>query len=265
MKYMHFKASCSYAALAEMVEAHGIHTEDDQIALEMKLPWLFAKEDGAYVAGPMLQGAKWFNLWLIPRGYIMSEVSLDRESLCPYLRTHRPAMVGIQTPHGKHAVVFKKFDGNYHFFNPTHEGSGEPTELIFCEGDLLSKVNQTTVVGELHATKTPPQDIARYLIESISTIRENYAEIEAFASKTHRPEAYLPMMNKLFRPLLLDSITMLELVHESELAQAFSAIQKDFMAFMRGPRTGAMEKQVPLKEFYRLTEKYVQLIERQLS
>ena len=73
MKYMHFKASCSYTALAAMMEYYGTDTEDYRIALEMKLPWLFAGEDGAFISGPMLQGAKWFDLWLAPRGYRMEE------------------------------------------------------------------------------------------------------------------------------------------------------------------------------------------------
>lgn len=265
MKYMHFKASCAYTALAEMAEANGIHTEDNQIALEMKLPWLFAKEDGGYVSGPMLQGARWFNLWLIPRGYRMTEASLDRESLGPYLQAHCPSMLGIQTPYGKHAVVYKEYDGNYHFFNPTHKGSGESTELIFCEGDLLSMVDETTVVGELHVTEPSSQDIAPLLTASISVIHENCAEIEAFASIIHHPDTYWPMMNKLFRPLLLDGITMLEFAGEAELARAFSSIQQDFLAFMRGPRTEEMEKRLPLKELHRRAEEYVRLIERQLQ
>ena len=58
-----------------------------------------------------------------------------------YLRTHKPAMLGIQTPYGKHAVVFTKYDGTYHFINPTHENSGESTELLFSEEELLSLVD----------------------------------------------------------------------------------------------------------------------------
>ncbi|MBQ8161544.1 MAG: hypothetical protein IJ083_12480 [Clostridia bacterium] len=62
MKFMHFKASCSCAALAAIMEFHGMDTEDYKIALEIKLPYLFSKENGTYISGPMLQGAKWFNL-----------------------------------------------------------------------------------------------------------------------------------------------------------------------------------------------------------
>ena len=80
MKHMHFKASCSYAALAAIMELNGVDTEDYKIALEIKLPWLFSKEDGAYISGPMLQRAKWFNLWLAPRGYRLVEEIVERGS-----------------------------------------------------------------------------------------------------------------------------------------------------------------------------------------
>jgi hypothetical protein len=41
----------------------GIDTEDTDIALEIGLPWMFDREEGYYLAGPMLQGAKWFDLF----------------------------------------------------------------------------------------------------------------------------------------------------------------------------------------------------------
>ncbi len=100
MKYIHFKASCSYATLAAIIEMNGVDAEDYIIALDIKLPWIFAKEDDGYISGPMLQGAKWFNLWLIPRGYKMVEESIYSEQLCQYLRDHNPSMLGIQTPYG---------------------------------------------------------------------------------------------------------------------------------------------------------------------
>ena len=36
MKFMHFTASCSYTALAELLELEGLDTEDDQIALDVE-------------------------------------------------------------------------------------------------------------------------------------------------------------------------------------------------------------------------------------
>ncbi len=62
-KYMHFNSSCSYTALAMLLSDKGIDTEDTDIALEIGLPWMFDREEGYYLAGPMLQGAKWFDLF----------------------------------------------------------------------------------------------------------------------------------------------------------------------------------------------------------
>lgn len=263
MKYMHFKASCSYAALAAMMEFNDVNTEDYQIALEIKLPWLFSKENGSYISGPMLQGAKWFNLWLMPHGYKMIEEMVDRERLCNFLRTHKPVMLGIQTPYGKHAVTFTEYDGEFHFMNPTHEGSRERTELSLSEEKLLSTVDRETMVGVVIPAKAETQSLAPLLNDSIYTIRENCAAIKTFAAEKHDPNAYIPLMNSLFRPLLLDGITMLELAGETELAKGFKELQQQFMTFMHGARDEALQETLSLEGLHDLAEQYAELIRRQ--
>lgn len=265
MKYMHFKASCSYTALAALMEAAGVQTEDREIALEMQLPWLFAKEGDAWLSGPMLQGARWFDLWLRPRGFRMLEVSVDRSGLCPYLRADRPVMLGIRTPYGKHAVVCRGYDGHYHFFNPTYENSGEPTELVLTEYELLASVEHTVVLGALRPAEPTPQDVSPLLASSISVLRDNCAAIAAFAAREHAPDVYPSMLDPLFRPLLLDCITMLALADEHALAQGFAALQRQLMAFLRGPRTQPLAQALSLRELHELAEQYVRRIEQQLS
>ena len=262
MKYMHFKASCSYTALAELMEAKGVQTEDFAIALEMQLPWLFAKEEDAYLAGPMLQGAKWFDLWLNPKGYRLSEVSVASEDLCAYLRNRHPVMLGMQTPYGRHAVVCTGYDGQYRFFNPTYEDSGESTELILSEAELISRVDPSVIVGEVIPCAQRRHRMEPLLQASISVLRENCAEIERFASEVHAPDAYLPALNRLFRPLLLDGISMLELANETTLAQAFLDLQQALMGFMRGPRSNALCKSFSLDNLRDLTEAYIRLIRK---
>lgn len=264
MKYMHFKAACSYAALASIMELLGVDTEDYQIAREIKLPWLFSKEDGAYISGPMLQGAKWFNLWLLPRGYRIVEKKVAQVDLCSYLRIRKPAMLGIQTPYGKHAVVFTKYDGIYHFINPARVNSGKSTELFFSEEELLASVDREITVGVVIPAEAEVQDLTPYLKTSISVIRENCAAMEAFAAEKHNPNDYLPMMNRLFRPLFLDGITMLELAGETALARGFAVLQQQLLSFMRGSRQGILRETLSLDRLRRLTEQYVRLIEQQL-
>ena len=95
MKMMSFNSSCAYAGLANMLEALGVDTEDRLIALDMGLPYLFAREEGQYRAGPMLQSARWFDLYLRPRGFALREENLPQEQLPQYLPAHAPAMLGL--------------------------------------------------------------------------------------------------------------------------------------------------------------------------
>lgn len=266
VKYMHFNASCSYCALAEMLKTVDLDTEDVQIAQEIRLPWLFAKEDDTYLSGPMLQGKRWFDLWLNPRGLAFSESVISSETLTPALQlAQSPVMLGLQTPYGKHAVVFQRFDRIYHFFNPTHEGSGEPTALSLSEEELLHSVDSSMMIGQITASVPHVQSIKSLLQESIQVLRENAAEITAFSSVPHAPEDYPPAMNRLFRPLLLDGISMLQLVGEVSLAQGFSSLQQDFMRFLRSPRTDLLSAFLSLETLHALSEKYIQQIENQLA
>jgi len=264
MKYMHFKASCSYAALAAIMETKGVDTEDYQIALDIKLPWLFAREGDTYLAGPMLQGAKWFDLWLLPRGYRMMERPIARGQLCRYLRERDHVMLGIRTPYGKHAVVYTGHDGAYRFYNPTWANSGEASELRLSEGELLSSVDQTVPVGEVVPAQPKQQELTPLLRNSVLVLWENYDAIAAFAAEKHDPDAYFPVMDSLFRPLLLDGVTMLELAGEADLARGFVELQEQFMAFMRGPRVDALGKTFSLEKLHRLTGQYARLIEKQI-
>ena len=264
MKYMHFRASCSYTALAILLEKEGIQTEDYKIALEMNLPWLFSKENDSYVAGPMLQGAKWFNLWLLPHGFEMSEVFIHKQELSAYLCGHIPAMLGIRTESGKHAAVFTGYDGKYHFLNPVHENSIEPTEFMLSIEELLDRVDDEIVVGSLTRTEPKAVDFNSLLRNSASVLRNCLSDIEAYSRIVHDPSEYQVMMDKLFRALLLDGISMLELAGETTLARGFSDVQKQFIAFMKGTRSGLISDFFSMDKLFDLTRNYIGLIENKL-
>ena len=262
MKYMHFNSSCSYTALAMLLKEKGINTEDTEIALEMGLPWLFAKEGDEYLAGPMLQGAKWFDLYLNPKGLCLQEESVDKKHLPEYLKNHKPCMLGIKRIEikGKHAAVFHEYNGRYYFSNPTKESSCQPTEIFLSEEELLDSAEDTVIVGHLKEQDLQSVNLNKLRKESVHIIRDNISEIEAFCTITHKPKEYDEALNKLFRALLLDGITMLELAGESKLASEFKSIQKDFLEFMRGERTGLLADTISLNKLRKLVEQYILLI-----
>jgi len=63
MKYMTFNSSCSFAGIANMLESKGLDFQDYEVALGMELPYIVAKRGGGYMAGSMLQGKKYFDIF----------------------------------------------------------------------------------------------------------------------------------------------------------------------------------------------------------
>lgn len=267
VKYMHFNSACSFAALAFILAGKGIMTEDTEIVREAGLPWIFAREGDSFLAGPMLQGKKWYDLYLNPRGLCMREEPVEREKLPEYLKTHEGSMLGLRLPGhpGKHAVVMDGYDGAWRFFNPTREGSGLETEIRLDREGLMLAADPVTIVGTVveHDRVTPER--RKLAEESLAVLEDNYRAIEVFCSETHSREEYDKAMDRIFRPLLLDGITMLELIGETELAEGFRKEQRAFLTFMKGDRTGRLDETVSLNKLRRLKERYGELIERRKS
>ncbi|MGL5677964.1 MAG: hypothetical protein ACRDDX_16315 [Cellulosilyticaceae bacterium] len=118
MKYMHFNMSCPYAALANLLEAMEVEVEDFEIVKAIGLPYVFQydEEDATYVAGPLLQGKKWFDYYLEPRGMTFIEVFLGKRDVCEFLdEVKKKCMIGLHLG-AKHAVIYEgKEKGKYKF------------------------------------------------------------------------------------------------------------------------------------------------------
>lgn len=189
MKYMSFNSSCAYAAVANMLEQYGFNTEDRMIALEMGLPYLFSCEDGVYFAGPMLQTAEWFNLYLNPRGFRMSEVVIDRGEICAFLQDVKCAMIGIEVSEGnKHAVVFSGAEGErYRFINNKWEQADEPDTLLLSEGELLGRPDETVAAATLQKTEASDVDMKRHLEKSAEVLTRMKRDLDSFCSTVRQP------------------------------------------------------------------------------
>lgn len=259
---MHFNSSCSYTALAMLLEDRGIDTEDTEIVLEEGLPWIFAEEDDCFCTGAMLQGKKWFDLYLNPRGLTMVEQFIEKAQLPEYLKAHNMCMLGLKLPGnaGKHAVVFTEYSGSHHFYNPVREGSTQNSEMYLDEDELLKAVDSGTAVGYLAECEVTTHPLYELMEKSISVLYRNYNAIKEFSLTTHTENEYREAMDKLFRALLLDGITMLDLIGESELVQRFREIQRNYMDFMRGPKTGRLADAISLEKLKELADKYARLI-----
>lgn len=266
MKYMTFNSSCSYTGVANMLEQYGVDTTDCSIAMSMKLPYLFSCKDGVYMAGPMLQSAEWFNLFLHPIGFEMIEKEIPAAQVPGYLKQQKTAMLGLQVgENNKHAVVYiGTQDSKLIFLNNKWEHDPAPAQLTLTEAELLSRIGSSAMVAALVQIDPKPGNLHRYMDESIPTIQKNFAEIKDVCSTPKAVGELRSMLNTLFRPLLLDGITMLGLAGETELANQFSRIQALFLNALRQEpsTTVVLGEYLPIADLARAVDEYIVLIER---
>ncbi len=264
MKYMTFNSSCSYAGVANMLAPYGVETDDRTIARKMMLPYLFAKEDGEYHSGPMLQSAQWFNLYLHPIGYNMVEKRVKRELIPSALHSTKAAMLGLQiSPKSKHAVVYMGLEGSkYHFLNNKWQHTDEPEQFSLIEAELLSQLDDDVMVAVLEPTPCKAADFEPLLRQSIQTLDDLKQDILSFCTQEQTPQAIMAAMNTLFRAILLDGITMLELCAETAQAEKLRIVQSEFMIAVKKNTTVILSEEVSVDLLVEAIEEYKRLIER---
>lgn len=265
MKYMHFNSSCSYAGLANLLAMQDVDTEDYQIALDMGLPYFlrYDEETGAYLNGPMLQSAEWFDLYLKLRGFRYVERFMGKQEVVEQLCSG--SMIGLQiTPKSKHAVIFLgKENGAYKFLNNKREDSEEPDYLLISEVECLERLPEQVVVGHLESCEAEAVNIKPYLEEALANWEKLRGELQGFISEVQTPQAMKEAMNRLFRPLLLDGISMAKLLNKKELEEWLSALQKQFLGMLRTNETVKPSEQLDGTEIDMAIDTFVSLIKLQ--
>ena len=263
MKYMTFNSSCAYAGLANMLERFGIETEDREIALAMGLPYLFAKEEGAYCTGPMLQTADWFHLYLRPRGIQMTETRVDRAAVGGFLKSASCAMLGIAVPSGgRHAVVYTGMkEGRYGFLNNKRRNSPEPENFLLTEEELAARLGDRTVIATLEKAKPKSVELTGYFQASIGVLWELKEEISAFCGEERSPQELAKARDRLFRAVFLDAVTMLELIGEEELGARLRLFQRQLLDILKEGKAQILQSRMPLAEVERAIDDYIRLIQ----
>ena len=262
MKYMTFRGSCAFAGVANMLERFGVDVTDRDIALGMKLPYLFAKEEGAYLGGPMLQSAQWFDLYLRTLGFAMQEKILPREAVPAALQERDCAMIGLHlSERDKHAVICTGHaDGSYCFVNNKWEHTDEPEQLFLTGEELLNRLDAQTAMAVLVPADVQQPDFAPLFQQSRSVLAEMKHDIAVFCQQEHQPHELIAAMNPLFRAVLLDGVTMLELIGQQELAECFIRIREALMCAVRSNKPLVPAQHLPLAQMYQAIDEYAALI-----
>ena len=267
LKYMTFNSSCAYAGLANMLERFGIETQDREIALAMGLPYLFAREDGVYCAGPMLQTAAWFHLYLRPMGIRMTETKMDRAVVGGFLQSVSCAMLGIASPSGgRHAVVYTGMkEGRYVFLNNRRQNSPEPENFFLTEEELAARLGDRAVIATIEKAKPQPVELAGCFQRSIGVLLELKEEISAFCGKDRSPRELAEAGNRIFRAIFLDAVTMLELIGEDELGTRLRVFQGQFLDILKEGKTQVPGDKMSIPAAAEAIDDYIGLIKARMK
>lgn len=264
MKYMTFNSSCSYAGIANMLEQYGIDTSDREIALEMKLPYLFTYSEGVYLSGPMLQSAEWFDIYLNPIGYQLIEKKIPADQIVEYLKVQKTAMLGMKMGNaGKHAVVYKGMDSDaIIFLNNKRENEDSPCEIRFTEEELRQRIETEVMVASLQEINPRMIRIVDKLEASISVLQANFLEIVELCNREVTVKVLHSKLNTLFRTLFLDGITMLNLIGETELSEEFAKMKSDLLRVIRQDKNEGilLKEYISVDKLHASVQKYIELI-----
>lgn len=258
MKYMTFNSSCSYAGVANMLAQYGVDTDDRTIAREIKLPFLFYKEEGAYLAGPMLQSAEWLDLYLNPIGYRIVERWSEREDVPMVLERAQTVMLGLRfSSKGKHAVVYQGMDNErFVFLNNKWEHTDEPEQLRLTKNELLERLDDRCVMAELQPAEIRTADFEPLLKQSVRILGELKHDLQDFCGKRQTPQAVKAQMDTLFRAILLDAVTMLELSEKTDLADKLRGVQREFLMAMRKEREVTLADEISMGTLLEAIDEY---------
>lgn len=230
MKYMHFKGSCSYAGIANMLELSGYDTKDYIIANKIKLPYMFDWVDGTYLAGTRLQNKKWFNLFLNQIGFRLVEVKISSTDLVKYLQKNQPIMIGIKSHESKHAVIYYMHDKHdFYFINNKFENEQCPELIKMSATKLMSCVPKILTIGYLEKCDVENVDIISQLIHSAKTLEKMHGDLFSYCSTFRSKEDILNCRENLFRALFLEAPIMYQLEDNEYLYESLLKLQHSLM------------------------------------
>lgn len=246
MKYMNFNSSCSYAGIANCLEAENIDLQDFEIALKADIPYMFFfdSDEAAYLAGPQLQSKKWFDYCLNDLGFELIEEEVRMDEVPSFLidvsKKNMRCMLGLNGLNiegRKHACVFLSYDdGKFLFLNNKHKDSGEDEIINLNNTELLHALddkNARIAYLKPYMGKSKLEERLADMAKSLETIEQYRYFINSYASKSIPVETLRNDMDRLFRSILLSVPSMMEIIGESELLIKLKSLLAQFMQAVR--------------------------------
>jgi hypothetical protein len=266
---MTFNNSCSYAGVANMLEDFNINIEDYELAIRMKVPFIFKYDEtwGRYISGAMLQEHKYFNYYLQKLGLRFTENQFNKEdALISLHNLNNKAMIGLNI-NGMHAVIYCGIEnGKYIFLNNRRKNSNEPKYYKYDLDELRKRMNQNIVIGYIEKDiGNLGFDIKEEMENSILYLEKYRSEVENFCTKEQYVNSLKWAMNSLFRALFLDIYSMMDIIGEKELVKLIAKVRADYLNAMNLNKTLNLSEYISLSELNKIIDEYRERIKLEIS
>ncbi len=271
MKYQTFNSSCCYAGLANMLDEYSIDVEDRDIVTEAELPYMLRldSKNNCYLAGPMLQGAEWFDVYLRPHGLRFAERSFSREAAVNFLASaDGRVMLGVElSDGGMNAAVFDGIRGSrFHFINSKWKDSVGSERYMYTAQELYDRLADNSVLGWLEKAPKSLPDMPEMLLVTLATVQKYRGSLHEFCEVPRDRITMQWAMDPLFRPLLTDILCMMELVGEVRIVLMIKTLQRSFMnAFSSGSDRLTVFDYMSAQQLDETLDRYEEIVKTRLS
>ena len=270
MKYMTFNNSCSFAGVANMLEDFLIDIEDYQLAIEMKVPFIFKFDERweRYISGPMLQEEKYFNYYLQKWSLKLIENEVPKENAVSFLNSlKQKAILGLNISEGyKHAVIYyENKNKEYIFLNNRRRNTNEPKYYKYNSDELKGKLDETVVISYLD--KSPEYfkfDIEKEIKDSVTYLERYRKEVENFCQKEQSVSLLKYAMSTFFRALFLDVYSMMEIIGETKIIEQISKVRSEYLQAMKLNKSLNLSAYISLDELNSIINQYKEIVELQI-
>lgn len=247
-----FSGAGMLAGVATMLALLGYHTSDQDIARGMEAPYLFVRDThGNFRAGAGLYRPQWLNLYLQPRGFMMTEHSVAPQDICAFLRKHKPSMFPLAiSKNVTHPVVFRTYDHErYEFVNIKPLHAAEPDSLSLSAAMLKRRISSPVAVYTLEPCDPRPVDFIPLLLDSLDHLVIYQEELLTTRRRTVTRDEFTALHQPLFRALMQDLRPMMLLIDDTVLAAELRLLNHDYrhVFILDGTESVALDDRLPKK------------------
>jgi hypothetical protein len=240
---MNFNNACFFTALANLLQDFDVDVEDIDIIKNSIIRYVFDyhEETKHYIAGYQIQSEEIINQYLnsfhlkfMQKKYTSKSQILNKKSMVNDLKSRKNVIVSLKV-HEKsdlwHAMILKDYKNQtFHFINMKHLCSPEPDTYLLDEQETIHLLADNTQFGWIERTTEKTNlNIENIKKQSLINIEKLKNELILNIHQKLTLEQRLKDRERLFRPLLLSYLDVLNIVGEKDLKDKGNKILKEYV------------------------------------